>query len=99
MDKYILRQQLLRIVVQQEPAAADLESVMAAPFVLMSGLTRAEAMTEVEGLIEHGYLRWLTPGRSPLWRITAKGRDQLAQETDLDEFVWGRFAGKFAKGE
>jgi len=97
MDKYHLRRQILAALLDSEPAASTIEDLMCWPPIEMSDEPRTDVAGEVRGLLSHGYVRDFRPGRKPLLRIATKGRDQINQEADLDEYVWGEYASKFAQ--
>lgn len=96
MNKYTLRRNLLGAVRNCEPAAATVDDVMTYPMMEMGAVRRDEAIAELSGLVAHNYLRDLCPGRAPFYRLSPQGRDQIDRETDLDEYIWGEFASKFA---
>jgi len=83
-----------------EPAPCELAEINALPnlrLALDRGLlTQENIVEEIQGLIEHGYISDLRPGRAPLLRLTARGRDQAKRDSDLDEYIWGQYASKFA---
>ncbi len=54
-----------------------------------SGVTLSEIRRELPGLVDHGYIRDLTPTRGRLVRLTAKGRDQVTRDAELDEYIYG----------
>jgi|GEM_PF-6705514 len=56
------------------------------------GFTAAEIRAEIPGLLDHGYVENLVPGRGILLRLTAKGRDQVTRDAALDEYIYGREA-------
>jgi DNA-binding transcriptional ArsR family regulator len=95
MDKYILRQQLLRALAEAEPGLLGLDQLAQWPLFQMAGLKAPSLLMELRALADHGYIRDERPGRAPLFRLLAPGRDQLQQEADLDEFVWGDLASRF----
>jgi hypothetical protein len=95
MDKYRLRRAILSAIEANEPGLCDLATVATYPLLKMGGITAEKIATECQALAQHGYLADLRPGRDPLLRLTAEGRDQLNQETDLDEYIWGEMASKF----
>jgi len=97
MNKYTLRRTLIEAVRQSEPAAATVDDVMTYPMIEMGAVRRDEVTAELAGLVAHDYLRDLCPGRAPLYRVSPQGRDQVDRETDLEEYIWGEFASKFAK--
>lgn len=97
-DQYILRRTILTAVRQCEPAAAELDDIeQFPPLEMNAAVTPNQILGTARELAERGYLADLRPGRVPLFRLTAKGRGQLDREEDLDEYVWGQFASKFAK--
>jgi len=99
VDKYRLRRAILDAVMVQEPGLATLERIEAYPLLRMGGeITLRQIPDEVKVLVEHGFLLNCRPGREPLLRLTSKGRDQMDQEADLDECIWGDMASKFHCG-
>ena len=97
-DKYTLRRQILDAVRACEPAGARYGDVAQAPAIEMNpAVTAAQLYEEMKGMVAAGYLADLMPGRQPLYRVTLKGRLQADRETDLDEYVWGEYASRFAK--
>jgi DNA-binding PadR family transcriptional regulator len=96
-DQYTLRRMVLGAVRDSEPAAAEFADVERHPALEMRpDVTPNTVLAVLNGLAEQGYLVNLRPGRDPLFRLTAKGRAQIDRETDLDEYVWGQYASKFA---
>lgn len=95
MDKHRIRRAILAAVEASEPGLSTADDVAAHPLLKMAAVPQATLMTELMGLVGHGYLLNTRPGREPLLRLTATGRDQLNQETDLDEYVWDTMASKF----
>jgi len=95
MDKYRLRRLILDAVAAAEPGLATLDDIAAFPLLRMRAVQPERLLPEIDGLTDHGYLADLRPGRDPLLRITAKGRDQANQDSDLDEFIWGEMASRF----
>ena len=96
MDKYHARRLILDVVEALEPAATELADLLNHPLISRSGIAPEAIGTHAAALAERGYLIDHRPGRQPLYRLTAKGRGQMAQEEDLEEFVWGDLASKFA---
>lgn len=101
MDKYTIRRQVLEALSDAAPAAADTADVCDWPEIAMrlerELVSREDVIGALDGLAERGYIENLRPGRAPLWRIAAKGRDQIDRETDLDEYIWGQMASKFTR--
>jgi len=99
MDKYTVRRMILDVVIDCEPACAELSDILAHPTIsraLETGvLTQDQVIEGLKGLTEHGFLKDFRPGRAPLIRITAAGRDQIKRECDLQEYIWGEHASKF----
>jgi hypothetical protein len=95
MDKHIVRQQLLRAALALEPGLFSLDAAATLPLFRVGGVTRDDLAAELRGLASHAYLRDVRPGRESLYRLTDRGRDQIGQETDLHEYVWGEFASQF----
>ena len=99
MDKYRLRVSILDAVESLEPGKCTLDEISI--HTRIAGQLRSKSLTpeglakEVTGLVERGYLTDVRPGREPLVGLTAKGRGQLKQEEDLDEYIWGEQASKF----
>ena len=98
MDKYHIRRAILDALLDLDPAPAGIDDLAGFPRIEMAGIVRAELMCELRGLIAHGYVEDLRPGRAPLARITARGRDQIGREAAPEEYVWGRVAGEFTGG-
>jgi hypothetical protein len=92
MDKCHIRRAILQALKELHPAPADYAELCAYPRLKQAGLPFAEVADAATGLCEHGYIENLRPGRAPLFRITADGRDQIDQETDLSEYIWGSLA-------
>lgn len=97
MDKYRIRRLVLEVAEALEPAPTELADLLNHPIISRSGIAPEAIGTHAAALAERGYLIDHRPGRQPLYRLTPKGRGQLAQEEDLEEFVWGDMASKFAK--
>ena len=97
MDKYRIRRAILEAVEAMEPGLAELDDIAMYPLLNMSGTQPEKIVDEVRALVDHGYLNDARPGRAPLLRLTPEGRDQIHQETDLAEFIWGEMASKFKK--
>jgi len=96
VDKHHLRRAILTAVKAVEPAAASITDIQTHPLIEMAAITIEQITAEMTGLLEREYLQNLRLGRAPLLRLTAKGRGQIEREEDLDEFIWGEFASKFA---
>lgn len=93
MDKHILRQTILRIMKDRiHPGAARLELIARIPDLVIRSIERELLLEILQGLVDHGYLANLRPGREPSYKLTAAGIDQIDQETDLDEYIWGDIA-------
>lgn len=98
-DKYTLRRSILDAVRASEPACAHFDDVVEYPAIAMNAaLSRETVFAALNGLVACGYLVDLAPGRAPLYRVTVKGRLQADRETDLDEYIWGEYASRFAAG-
>lgn len=102
-DAHTLRRLLLDVVHDAEPAGATMDDLLAAPEIAARVERRMVAAAEVDeacrGLVLHGYLADLRPGREPLFRLTPAGDAQRRREADLDEYVWGQYASRFAGGK
>ena len=92
MDKHRLRRAILAAVKASEPGAATLADIAAYPPIGMAGIERDRLVDELRGLADHWYLVDLAPTRAPVVRLSAKGRDQINQETRLEEYIWGELA-------
>jgi hypothetical protein len=92
MDRHRIRRSILQALKELHPSAADYAELLAYPRIKQAGLLFADVAEAATGLIEHGYVENLRPGRTPLLRLTAAGRDQIDQETTLAEYVWGSLA-------
>lgn len=92
MDRYHIRRAILQALKELHPSAADYAELCNYPRIKQAGLLFADVAEAATGLIEHGYAENLRPGRAPLLRLTAAGRDQIDQETKLSEFIWGSLA-------
>jgi hypothetical protein len=98
-DKYTLRRSILDAVRASEPACAHFDDVVEFPVIAMNAALTPDVVFEaLKGLVACGYLVDLAPGRAPLYRVTVKGRLQADRETDLDEYIWGEYASRFAAG-
>lgn len=98
-DKHTLRRTILDAVRSCEPCAARFNDLTQHPAIEMNpAITTDLLVQECGGLVEAGYLVDLMPGRAPLYRVTLKGRLQADRETDLDEYIWGEYASRFAAG-
>ena len=97
MDRHHLRRAILTAVRDLDPAPAGIDDIAGHPVISMAAVPRDSLAAAVRGLVSHGYLRDMRPGREPLVRPTPAGTDQIDREADLDEYVWGRFASKFAE--
>jgi hypothetical protein len=97
MDKYRLRRAIVEAVEAQEPGLASADDVAAYPLLRMGSIDADTLMDAIRGLVEHGYVSDVRPGREPLLRMTGKGRDQIRQDADLDEYIWGEMASQFHK--
>ena len=92
MDKHRIRRAILSAVKAAEPGAATLAEIAAYPLLAMAGVAQERVADEARGLIAHEYLADLAPTRAPVVRLTASGRDQINQETRLEEYIWGELA-------
>lgn len=92
MDKYHLRRAVLDALLAAEPAPLTVDELCGYPPLQMSATPRETLVAELRGLVDHGYVRDLRPGREPLFRIAADGRDQARREVALAEYVWGEWA-------
>lgn len=98
MSKYVLRRQILEVVRECEPACVTFGEIAQHPDIAQNAAVDDDRLqAEIMGLVERGYLKNLRPGRRPLYRITPKGRGQLDMEEDLEEYVWGESASRFAE--
>ena len=101
MDKYLLRRQVLDALSDALPAAVETTDVCEWPEIMArlerEMIDRPTVIAALDGLAERGYIENLRPGRTPLWRLTAKGRGQTDREDDLEEYVWGSQASKFQR--
>ena len=96
MDKHTLRRHILQIIADEiDPGCATIDLVARHTDLVIRSLPHQDLVAVLRGLAAHGYLEDLRPGRIPLYKLTAAGRDQIDQETDLDEYVWGEHASKF----
>ena len=95
MDKHRIRRAILSAVESSEPGLATADDVAAYPLIRMGKVGDDKLMTEITGLVDHAFMANAKPGREPLLRLTATGRDQLHQEADLDEYIWDTMASKF----
>jgi hypothetical protein len=92
MDKYRLRRAILDAAQDTEPAPVSVADLAAWPVLAMAAVEGAAIAESCRGLAEHGYIVNLRPTREPLYRLTAKGRDQIERDAELDEYVWGELA-------
>jgi len=92
MDKYRIRRSILQALKDLEPAPATVSDLEAYPLLSRVDLPRAVVVDELLGLVDHGYVENLRPTRAPLYRLTAAGRDQIRQDAELAEYVWGELA-------
>ena len=99
MDNYHIRQQLLSAALKHEPGLLSLNAATMLPFFRLAATKPETLAAELRGLAAHGYLVDQRPGREPLYLLTAKGRDQINQESDLHEYVWGEFASRFQQDQ
>jgi hypothetical protein len=98
-DKHTLRRTILDAVRDCEPCAARFNDLVQHPAIEMNAAVTTDRLAqECGGLVDAGYLVDLQPGRAPLYRVTLKGLLQVKRETDLDEYIWGEYASRFAKG-
>jgi hypothetical protein len=95
MDKYRIRRAILDELVTMAPVPSSFDALCELPGVVAHQVKAADVIAEIQGLVEHGYVADLLPGRGGLYRSTAAGRSQINRETDLDEYVWGEFASRF----
>ena len=96
MDKYHTRRAIMTALKDCEPAPAEISDILTHPTIEMAGLALPLVRGELQAMAEHGYVTDLRPGRSPLFRLTGVGRDQINREGTLHEFIWGEFASEFA---
>jgi len=99
MDKHIVRQEILVAVNCAHPGGLEAEPLFNCHAFIRGCVERETILSEARGLVEQGYLDDMRPGRAPLFRITARGKLQLpgCQEADLDEYIYGKYASKFAR--
>ena len=99
MDKHQIRRQIMEGIECFEPAPAEMSDMVTYPYLkgYVAGAGVEKLLADIQGMIEHGYVENLRPGREPLLRLTAKGRDQLRQEADLEEYIWGGMASRFQR--
>ncbi len=99
MDKYQVRRQILEGIECFEPAPAEMSDLVTYPYLkgYVAGAGVEKLLDEVKGLCMNGYVEDLRPGREPLLRVTSKGRNQLRQEADLEEYIWGGMASRFQR--
>lgn len=53
------------------------------------GISIAEIRNQLNGLLDHGYIRNVMPGRAMLLKLEAAGRDQVTRDAPLDEYIYG----------
>jgi hypothetical protein len=99
MDKHVIRQNLLRAALAMEPGLMSHDAAMHVPLFRMAAIQPDLLADELRGLASHAYLRDVRPGREPLYKLTDMGRDQINQESDLHEYVWGEFASRFQQDQ
>jgi len=92
MDKYRLRRAILDAALDLEPAPVTVDDLERYPLLRMAAVPRQTVAAEAANLADHGYLRNLRPTREPAYRLTPQGRDQITQDAELQEFVWGEIA-------
>lgn len=98
MDKYKLRQLILSAAQYYgKKTPSTVNDLVGNPYIMPRGLPRETIIDEADNLVAHDYLKNCRPGRDPLYIITDKGIDQIDQETDRDEFIWGEQASKFQR--
>lgn len=101
-DRHTMRRMILDATADAAPAAVTIDDLAEAPQFAVRIARRLTTPGEIgevcAGLALHGYLVDLRPGREPLYRVTAKGDAQRHRETDLDEYIWGEHASRFAGG-
>ena len=97
-DLYARRRMLLAVL-RPVDAPATFDEILAHPSIVMRLdqrlLTAEDVLDELQGLAQRGYVTDMRPGRTPLYRLTAKGRGQIDREDDPDEYIWGGLAARY----
>ena len=81
------------VALEHWPAPLTLDRLAESLDLQQAGISRAELLEELPGLIGHAYVRNHLAGRGGwLLAITAAGRDQVRRDADMDAFVYGESA-------
>ena len=91
---YQIRQIILQATAESDPAPMSLDIIVNHPALGVIQPTRAEINTEITALRKHGYLKACEGSNLEYFAITAAGTDQINQETDRDQFIWGKWGLK-----
>jgi hypothetical protein len=92
MNPHAIRRAVLQTLLDMEPAAMELGDLVTHPRFDRLGVERDALLRECRGLEAHGLLLDLRPTRSPAWRLTDTGRDQMTGDAKRAEYVWGLLA-------
>ena len=97
MDKFKLRQNILRELVDLSPGVARTEEITRG--LRLFGLSQDQkqnlTLTELNALSTYGFVENArqNANREPLWTITATGMAQITNESDtLDPRIWDDLA-------
>lgn len=87
--KHDIRLAILSELKRQPSVPLTIDTLAGSLLMEAAGISRAEVMDELPGLLAHGYVRNHLPGRGWLLAITAAGMDQVTRDAALDEYIHG----------
>ncbi|MCF6174832.1 MAG: hypothetical protein L3J71_03590 [Victivallaceae bacterium] len=91
---YQIRQIILQASAESDPAPMNLDILVNHPAFGLIHPTREEINSEITALRKHGYLKACAGSNLEYFAITGEGTDQINQEVDRDQFVWGKWGLK-----
>jgi biotin operon repressor len=87
--KHDVRLAILAALQQRRTVPQTLDALAGCLLMAEAGVSRAEIMDELAGLLGHGYVVNHIPGRGYLLGLTARGMDQVTRDAALDEYIHG----------
>ena len=88
---YQLRRNILTILNQAKPGLGTFDIVMDHPLISMGSYSREEVYKEWNYLINQEFVNVVKGSGGEYVRISPEGENQINQEGDRDQRIWGAF--------